>query len=64
MAEMQADRYIQLFCIGIGGLGLTSYRNHGFTSSTERVAIRKADPEIWGRKIIKMFGWALGDRDC
>jgi len=42
--------------MGLHGSGLGAYRRNGFTSSTERAAVRLADAEVWSRKIIDMFG--------
>ncbi len=47
------DAYLSM---GLCGSGLSAYRRHGFTSSTERAAIRLADSEIWGSKIMEIFG--------
>lgn len=51
--EIGIDEY---FNIGLRGSGLTAYRNHCFTSSTEMAAIRLADKELWYRKMVEMFG--------
>lgn len=51
--EIGIDEY---FNIGLRGSGLTAYRNHCFTSSTEMAAIRLADKELWYRKMVEMLG--------
>lgn len=44
------------FNMGLGGSGLGAFRRHGFTSSTERAAVKLADAEVWQRKIMEIFG--------
>lgn len=51
--QIGIDEYLS---IGLRGSGLIAYRNNGFTSSTERAAIRLVDNEAWYKKLIEMMG--------
>lgn len=51
--KIGVDEYLS---IGLRGSGVNSFRNNGFTSSTERAAVRLADREIWSRKLTEIFG--------